>query len=287
MNLAEKHYSRFDVQTEIVDFCKNRWIAAHYLNPHGKLVFKRYLRGKPLKINNREDLSKLITRNDWILRSIYATSNLYAKIKDIEDVYTLSNVCRCNPVWDIDGDLSNWQATIEAAKVIGSFLNDRGIEKSIYFKWSGNGCHIHIHEEAFSDDILKKHHPLDLAYAIVEYVNSKTYQDLREIMRKGRIVVENKVDPTRVFTCPLSLHREINVVCVCFKQDVLSDFTPEWISPSNFQHDPNWREFVKGEADEIAEDAYRTVGGYPLKHRRRRRKTIPLDKQIMKWLQKD
>jgi len=287
LNLAEKHYSRFDVQTEIVDFCKNRWIAAHYLNPHGKLVFRRYLRGKPLKINNREDLSKLITRNDWILRSIYATSNLYAKIKDIEDVYTLSNVCRCNPVWDIDGDLSNWQATIEAAKVIGSFLNDRGIEKSIYFKWSGNGCHIHIHEEAFSDDILKKHHPLDLAYAIVEYVNSKTYQDLREIMRKGRIVVENKVDPTRVFTCPLSLHREINVVCVCFKQDVLSDFTPEWISPSNFQHDPDWREFVKGEADEIAEDAYRTVGGYPLKRRRRRRKTIPLDKQIMKWLQKD
>jgi len=41
---------------------------------------------------------------------------------------------------------------------------------------------------------------------------------------------------------------------------------------------------MRGEADEIAEDAYKMVGGYPLKRRRRGRRTIPLDKQIMKWL---
>ena len=287
MSLAKRHYSRVDVQKEIADFCKGRWVAAHYIDAEGRLVFRRYLRGKPLRINHVEGFSEIVNSEGGVLRSIYATSNVYLKIQNVEDVYTLSNISRCTPVWDIDGTLPNWRLTLEVAKAIGSFLNDRGIEKSLYFKWSGNGCHIHIHEEAFSDELLKKHHPLDLAYAIVEYVNSKMHQKLREILLKGRITVENKVDPTRVFTCPLSLHRELNVVCVCIKQKRLSEFTPEWIHPSSFRHDPSWREFVKGEADEIAEDAYKTVGGYPLMRRRRRRRTVPLDKQIVKWLQKD
>jgi len=259
----------------------------HYLNSEGRLVFRRYLRGKPLRIESLEGFSEIVNREGYVLRSIYATSNVYSKIRTIEDVYTLSNISRCSPVWDIDGALSNWRLTLEAAKIIGSFLNDRGIERSLYFKWSGNGCHVHIHEEAFSEDILKKHHPLDLAYAIVEYVNSKTHQNLREILLKGKITIENNIDPTRVFTCPLSLHRELNVVCVCIKQDSLSEFTPEWISPSSFRHDSSWRRFVKGEADEIAEEAYKTMGGYPLKLRRRRRRTMPLDKQIQKWLEID
>ncbi|RJS87316.1 hypothetical protein CW704_03225 [Candidatus Bathyarchaeota archaeon] len=287
MSLAEEHYSRVDVKKEIVDFCKGRWVAAHYIDSEGKLVFRRYLRRKPLRINSPEEFSRIINLRGNVLRSIYATANLYWKTESIEEVYDLSNIRRCSPVWDIDGTLSNWKATLEVAREIGAFLNDRGVEKSLFFKWSGNGCHIHIHEEAFSDDLLRRYHPLDLAYAIVEYVNSKTSQRVRETLLKGRITVENKVDPTRVFTCPLSLHRELNVVCICFKPTRLSEFTPEWIRPSSFQHDPSWREFVKGEADEIAEDAYKTVGGYPLRRRRRRRRTVPLDKQIVKWLQKD
>ena len=178
MNLSEKHYSRIDVQSEIVDYCRGRWVAAHYLKSEGRLVFRRYLRGKPLRIESLEGFSEIVNQDGYVLRSIYATSNVYSKIRTIEDVYTLSNIIRCSPVWDIDGALSNWRLTLEAAKIIGSFLNDRGIERSLYFKWSGNGCHVHIHEEAFSEDILKKHHPLDLAYAIVEYVNSKTHQNL-------------------------------------------------------------------------------------------------------------
>jgi len=286
LSLAKEHYSRLEVQKEIVDFCAGRWVAAHYVDPEGKLLFRRYLRGKPLKIINIEGFSRIVNLEGFTLRSIYATSNVYSRIKTVEDVYALSNIRRCNPVWDIDGTLSNWRLTIEVAKIIGSFLNDRGVEKSLYLKWSGNGCHIHVHEEAFSDDLLKKYHPLDLAYAIVEYVNGKMYQKSREILVKGKVKVENKVDPTRVFTCPLSLHRKLNVVCICIKQNRLSEFTPEWIHPSSFQHDPSWREFVKGEADEIAEDAYKTIGGYPLRRRRRRRKTVPLDKQIKKWLRK-
>jgi len=287
LSLAKEHYSRLDVQKEIVDFCKDRWVAAHYRDSEGKLVFRRYLHWKPLTINSIEDFSSIINLQKYFLRSIYATANVYWKTRSVEEVYALSNVRRCNPIWDIDGTLSNWKATLEVAKMIGSFLYDRGVEKSLYFKWSGNGCHIHIHEEAFSDDLLRRYHPLDLAYAIVEYVNSKTSQKLREILLKGRITVENKVDPTRVFTCPLSLHRELDVVCICIKPDKISEFSPKWIHPSSFRHDPSWREFVKGEADEIAENAYKTIGRYPLRRRRRRRRTVPLDKQIIKWLQKD
>jgi len=192
-----------------------------------------------------------------------------------------------HPTWDIDGILSNWNETITIAKEIVSFLDNRGIEKSIYLKWSGNGCHIHINEEAFSDALLKRHHPLDLAYAVVEYVNSKLSQKFRELSAQRGTVVENKMDPTRVFTSPLSLHRELDVVCICMKPDQLNDFSPQWISPSNFRHDTSWHEFLKGEADDLAKAAHRVVGGYPWRPRRRRRKSVPIDKEITKWLQKE
>jgi len=286
LSLAREHYSRLDVQKEIIDFCRSRWVAAHYIDSEGNMIFRRYSRGKPLRIDNIEDFSKIMTLKGYILRSIYATANVYWKSESIEEVYDLTNIRRCSAVWDIDGKLSKWRETLKVAEEIIAFLNDRGVEKSVFLKWSGNGCHIHIHEEAFSEDLLKKHHPLDIAYALVEYVNSKVLPGLREILMKEKIEVENRIDPTRVFTCPLSLHRELNVVCICFRSEDIEEFTPEWINPSRFRHDPSWRRFMRGEADEIAEDAYKTMGGYPLKRRRIRRKTMPLDKQIIKWLWK-
>ena len=286
MSLAREHYSRLDVQKEIIDFCRNRWAAAHYVDSEGNMIFRRYSRGKPLRIDNTEDFFKIMTLKGYVLRSIYATANVYWKSESIEEVYDLTNIRRCSAVWDIDGKLSKWRKTLKVAKEIIAFLNDRGVEKSVFLKWSGNGCHVHIHEEAFSEDLLKKHHPLDLAYALVEYVNSKVLPGLREILMKEKIEVENRIDPTRVFTCPLSLHRELDATCICFRSEDIEEFTPEWINPSSFRHDPSWRRFMRGEADEIAETAYKTIGGYPLKRRRIRRKTVPLDKQIIKWLWK-
>jgi len=284
LSLAREHYSRLDVQKEIIDFCRSRWVAAHYIDSEGNMIFRRYSRGKPLRIDNIEDFSKIMTLKGYVLRSIYATANVYWKSESIEEVYDLTNIRRCSAVWDIDGKLSKWRKTLKVAEEITAFLNDRGVEKSVFLKWSGNGCHIHIHEEAFSEDLLKKHHPLDIAYALVEYVNSKVLPGLREILMKEKIEVENRIDPTRVFTCPLSLHRELDVACICFRSEDIEEFTPEWINPSSFRHDPSWRRFIRGEADEIAEDAYKIVGGYPLKRGRRGRKTMPLDKQIIKWL---
>ena len=279
-----KHYSRPEVQREILDFCKGRWIALHCMDSSSNLIFRRYLKGKPLKIDGSETLIKL---NAYKLRSIYATANIYRRLRNIEDVYDQSNIAYCTPTWDIDNDLSNWRETVLVAKEIVHFLEKWGISESVYIKWSGNGCHIHINEKSISEDLLKKHSPLDLAYAIVEYVNSKLSLKLMELTSKGGVSVENKMDPTRVFTCPLSLHRKLNAVCICMKSGELENFTPEWIRPEAFKHNPKWRKFKEGEADELAKTAYETVGGYPLKFRRKRRKTKPLDKQILEWLRKD
>ena len=286
MTVAHQHYSRPEVQKEISEFCRDRWVAAHYIDPSSRLVFRRYVHGKPMTIRSPEILETLLELEGYYLRSIYATSNVYETLGDVEDVYDLSNIRFCTPVWDIDGELSRWRETISIAREIVSFLEERGVEKSTYVKWSGNGCHVHIHERAFSGNLLKRLHPLDVAYAVVEYVNSKLFPKLATLRLRGKTVVENKIDPTRVFTCPLSLHRRLDVVCVCIKPDRLDDFSPEWIQPLTFRHDPSWRESLEGEADGLAEDAYRTVGGYPFQPRRRRRRRIPLDEQIRRWLQR-
>lgn len=283
IDIVREHYLRGEVQREITDFCRGRWAAIHCLSPEGKLVLRRYISGKPIKVERSEDLEKL---SGYGMRSIYATANVYRRVEDKLDPYNYENIIHCTPTWDIDSDLSRWRDTIQVARKIIRFLGDWGIRESVYVKWSGNGCHIHINERSVSESLLEKYSPLDIAYAIVEYVNIKLAQDLIELCVKSEIKVENKIDPTRIFTCPLSLHRELDVVCVCVKPDDLDKFTPEWIDPNNYRHDTRWREFKEGEADRLAETAYRALGGYPLKSRRRR-KTRPLDEQIMKWLQRD
>lgn len=277
-----EHYLRREVQKEILDFCRGRWVALHHTLPDG-LIFRRYLRGRPIGVNSLKDL---IESNIRSLRSIYATANIYGKIRDSGDVYDYANIVYCTPTWDIDNDLSRWKETIMVAEEIIRFLREWGIRKSAYVKWSGNGCHVHINERGLSKRLLKRHHPLDLAYAIVEYVNSKLTLRFMELLPESQVKVENRMDPTRVFTCPLSLHRKLDVVCVCIKPEDLRNFTPKWVDPKDFRHDPDWREFEEGEVDDLAEAAYETIGGYPLKPRRRSRKTQPLDKQILKWLKK-
>lgn len=285
MKTLNEHYSRPDVQREILDFCKGRWVALHQLDSSGNLAFKRYTNeGKPIKIEGLKDLDRI---NNGALRSIYATANVYRSLQRVEDLYNQANIAYCTPTWDIDSELSNWKETIRVAKEIARFLSGWGIKKSIYIKWSGNGCHIHINERSISGSLLEKYNPLDLAYAIVEYVNSRLSSVFAEPLFSGKVTVENKIDLTRVFTCPLSLHRELDTVCVCLKAEDLEKFTPEWVNPQTFKHDPNWREFKEGETDELAEKAYKTIGGYMFKPRKKRRKTKPLDKQILEWLQKE
>lgn len=280
-----EYYSQPEVRKEILDFSKGRWMALHYTNSSGNLFFRRYLKGKPI---SAADLDSLVNQGDNMLRSIYATANVYNCIRNVEDVYDPSNILYCTPTWDIDSFLSKWRKTLNIAKKIIRFLNSWGVKKSVYIKWSGNGCHIHINEKSISEDLREKHNPLDLAYAIVEYVNSKLSLKPDYLLFE-KIKVENKMDPARVFTCPLSLHRKLNVACICMKPEEINEFTPKWINPQNFKHNSQWRDFEEGESDKLAKAAYAAVGGYPLKFRGRfkPRKTKPLDKQILEWLMKD
>ena len=288
-NLPLKHYSKPEVSREIIDFCRNRWVAVHCVHPSGKLIFRRYRdRVHPLKISSTLEFRSLIEGfQQCQVRSIYASIAVYRKLERVDDAYDLSLMASITPTWDIDSSLAYWREVVAIAREIISFLEKHGVASSVFIKWSGNGCHVHIHEGAFSSDILEKHHPLDLAYAIVEYTNLKLASKFVELSPNGKTVVENKIDPARVFTVPLSLHRELDVVCICMKPNHLDSFTPSWVDPENFKHDPSWRRFVEGEADELAEKAYETIGGYPiLKERRRKRKHPPLDEQIKKWLEK-
>ncbi|MEM2885340.1 MAG: hypothetical protein QXF24_04545, partial [Thermoproteota archaeon] len=161
--------------------------------------------------------------------------------------------------------------------------------KSAFVKWSGRGAHVHVHQDAISREALRGSSPLDVAYAVVEYVNRKLRQKFEELLAQSKAVdlrVENEMDPQRMFSCPLSLHREVNSVCVCIKPNELDDFSPEWSSIDGYKHDFGWIEHAVGEADGLAIKAIETVGGCPSTMKFRRRKHPPLDEQIMGWIER-
>jgi len=283
--MALEHYSRLDVQREIAEYCSGRWVALHCLGGSGKLVFRRYFRGKPIAVRGAADLTRLIEKLKTV-RSIYGSANKYHVVERVEDVFNSSNVRSCTPTWDVDGQILGWRKTVAVARELVCFLEGEGVQKSLFIKWSGNGCHVHINEGAFSEDMLSRAHPLDLAYAIVEYARMRVSPKILGDVNFEGVVVENRMDPGRVFTCPLSLHRKLDVVCVCLKPNQLDSFSIDWVHPSGFKHNGGWRDFRNGEADEIALKAYNEVGGYPLHRLGRTRRSKSLDRQIQEWLRK-
>jgi len=175
-----------EVQEEIVKFSRSRWVALHceFLNPQGYQVLLRYQRasGKakvPLTITEPKDIAKFVKRFERLKpRAFYASANVYKELTRPEHVKSLENIAYCTPTWDIDNTPEKWEATIAVAKEIVDFLNQEGVSESVFLKWSGKGAHVHIHEKAFSEDLLKKVNPLDFAYAVVEYVNRRLIERL-------------------------------------------------------------------------------------------------------------
>lgn len=279
--LETEHYLDPAVRVEIAKFSAGRWAAVF---GRGKLV--RYERGRPLTIRSEGDVARFARKLS--ARTFYATANVYAKLELKEDVAVEGNIVACAPTWDIDNRLEKWRATVAVAAAIVEFLREQGIEKSVFVKWSGEGCHVHVHELSISEELRKRRNPLDLAYAVVEYVNAKLEHRFLEIAEKYGAVelkVENKLDIQRLFTCPLSLHRELDRVCVCVKPDELTEFDISWTEPDSFVHYGSWDRYEEGEADELCERALEVVGPRP-PTKRRRRKHPPLDEQIRKWLER-
>jgi DNA primase catalytic subunit len=226
-------------------------------------------------------------------RTFYATINAYKKIESIEDVRNPFNIEFSTPTFDIDNSIEKWEATIAIAESILEFLEKNGVEKSIILKWSGNGMHIHLNPYSISFDLLKKlnSNPIDIAFAIVEYVNAKLNEKLIEIKKKyccEKLKLENKIDQQRLFTCPLSLHRKLNFVCICIHKDDLKNFDPSWINVKGYRHYKAWDSYELGEADELAEKSYLEVGGYPYQFKASlRKKKKSISEEIIELIQRN
>jgi len=291
--LILQHYSDVRVQREIAEYSAGRWIALHceQTDEKGRKILVRYWRGRrPLSLGEPADLPRLLEAYRRLKpRSIHATANLYGKLESVEDVAFIGNIAACTPTWDVDNRLEDWEATREASKQIVQFLSENGVSESVYVKFSGRGAHVQVHPYAFSARLRSKINPLDLAYALVEYVRGKLQPRFVEIALKFKaegLRVDNEMDFQRLFVCPLSVHRELDTVAVCLNPEELDDFTPEEARLGRVTHHwEGWRNYREGEADELAVKAYSLVGGYPGTYGRpRRRKHPPLEKQIWRFV---
>jgi len=286
--LEQEYYSKREVLDEIARFAKNRWVGVHCIerDSKGNRIMVRYVDKKPIVVSSSHDLLSLMRRlGKKGLRSIYATAAVYSKLSSADDVKSLSNMILYTPTWDVDNEFKSWRSTIKACMEIVEALKEEGVEKSVFVKWSGDGAHVHLHERSISGRSLRGRTPLDVAYAIVEYIRMKVEPRIQEIAIADEcsVKVENKIDRQRMFTCPLSLHRDHDRVCVCIRPSNLHHFDPSWVDPQSYVHDKGWTSYEEGEADELAEKAIGVVGGFPL-GRTKRRKHPPLDEVIAKWL---
>ena len=257
-----KHYSREDVGKEIFEFSSNRWAALEG-SYEGKRIFVRYLKGIPLKIESEKMPEDLVKRYRGInARTFYATINVYGKLTDRRSTEDMENVSYATPFFDIDGSYEGWKKIVESASLIAEFLERKGIRKGIYVLWSGEGAHVRINERSFSRDLLSKRHPLEVAKAIVDYTLNQLGDKLNDFSKEHGIKVENLVDPKRVFTVPLSLHRKRDAVAVCMRPDELASFEIDWTDPSSFKHEYGaWKLFDEGEGDELAREALEKASG--------------------------
>ncbi|MEM2920976.1 MAG: hypothetical protein QXF26_01505 [Candidatus Bathyarchaeia archaeon] len=287
--LVNRHYSDPKVRLEIATFSQSRWVGIHCTvkTRLGRPILLRYFRGRPMRIQGEEDVGRLLNAFRGLgPRTFYGTANVYVKLENPEDVSSIDNVVSCTPTWDIDNSPEAWKATVEAAKEIVSFLESEGVTQSIYVKWSGRGCHVHIHDKAFSREMRKRISPLDIGYAVVGYVIMKLdgkFSNIRSSFPGSLLRVDNEMDIQRLFTCPLSLHKELDRVCVCIGLNELDEFIPEWTTVGTYRHYDGWNRWYEGEADALAEKACNVVGSYPSRSSHRRRNP-PVDEQISRWV---
>ncbi len=260
------HYSDKRVQEELAAFLCGRWAA---VEGEGRR-WARWWHGKPLSICKPGDVIRALHEFSAIKpRSFYGTIEVFERLEsssDVEEGYE-GNVRAVTVFIDIDIiDESRvndaWRYVTEAARRMVEWLEERGVSKSVYLVWSGAGMHLRIHEAAFDYESLNAH-PLDVAFAVAEYLLESLEPRLWEVIVSsgGLVKIENLVAPKRVFTAPLSLHRRLDSVAVALKPDKLDEFTPEWATPGRYRHDPSaWREYVKGEANALAEEALKRIG---------------------------
>jgi hypothetical protein len=257
-----KHYSNPIVKETVFEFCKNRWVALEGGVESGR-IFVRYVAGKPLKLDSPNDLLNLLVKYKSLgVRTVYASIAQYGVLGSADDVNNPLNIVSATPFWDIDVEgLENWRLAIEVAKIIVEFLERSGVSKSVYIVWSGEGAHVRLHEKAIPPEAYSTYNPVDVAYAIVEYVLEGVKDRIEEIVKKsgGKVKVENLIDMKRVFTVPLSLHRKHDLVAVVIDPRNLDSFDISWANPTNFRSDDSWRYYSPDEAENIVKEALKLL----------------------------
>ncbi|MEM3636287.1 MAG: hypothetical protein QW260_01925 [Thermoproteota archaeon] len=271
-----EHYSKKEVKEEILSFSKSRWVAIHCQKKDKKnrnLMFRYEKDGHPLVVEDANDVEAIVkSLKIFSPRTFYSSVLRFNRILLEDDVKNLSNAIAAMPTWDIDLEKGDWKLAIVAAKLILKTLESENISKSIILKWSGKGMHVHINDNAFSSEIYEKIHPLDLAYSFTEFVIRKIKRDL-----PGGVRVDNEIDPQRVFTAPLSLHRNLDRVAVVIERNSLDSFNLSWVSVDGYIHFNGWKTFEKGEADDLAKKAFSEIGGYPSQRKIVSRKDLGKD----------
>jgi hypothetical protein len=285
-NVTE-YYRNHKVRNEIATFCKQRWVAIHCekKSPQGLPYLVRYKgwreRKVPLTIQGEADVTKLLGMLRKLSpRTFYGTVNEFIKLEKPDDMDDQDNIARCTPIWDIDNQIDDWRTTIEVARLIVEFLEENGVKKSVFVKWSGNGAHVHLNPSAFSEELIARIGPINVAFATVQFVIISLKPQFRKLVESTgskELGVENKIDPKRIFTAPLSLHRNLFRTCICLSPQELDDFDIAWTNPQSFKHNENWKKSAVGEADNLAEIAYAKIGPCPYTGRLQQRKLPRVD----------
>jgi len=274
-----KYYSNSYVQQEIADFAKNRWIAIHceVKTKDNRSVLVRYMNTKPITIRRTSDVIDIIKHFSYLRpRTIYASASVYRVLENKSHALDYwNNVAARTPTWDIDSTIDRWKETLKVARIIINALESEGVSESVYLVWSGNGVHVRVHENAFSQELYSKINPINIGYAVVQYIINKVQGAINKLSHNMNSVitpikVENLMDPQRVFTAPLSIHRTLDVATIAFKPEELSDFDISWTNPEKPRSNKKWRKYVSGEGDALAEKAFAEIGGYILKRKAKR-----------------
>ncbi len=279
------HYLQSEVREEIFEFLKGRWVA---IEGDGKRWI-RWWGNKPLTLKDPSDIINIFKENTYLRpRSIYGTIEIFERLEskeDVDDRYDF-NVIKVTPFIDIDIIDESlveraWIYVIEVAKTIVNYLCDEeNVCKSVYVLWTGAGAHVRINENSFSQDLLTEDHPINIAFAVVEYVLRRTLDKVKQILKEsnGVVKVENIVSQKRVFTAPLSIHRKLDRVAIALSLEDLDMFTLSWTEVNFYKHNIRaWREFEIGEADELARKALKMLRGD-----KRRTKV-----ELAKWTKKE
>lgn len=280
--LPLEHYGKPEVKREIADYCRNKWVAIHCeeIGENGTRLMIRYDKNKPLTISSESEVIELINRyKKYRPRAFYATVHTYSRLRVREDLLDRSNILYSSPVWDIDSRDGDWKKVIRKAQEIVSLLDKFGVAKSVFIKWSGRGAHVQINPFCFSTEIRRTIEPIDIAYSATSFITNR-------LETLNGLIVESRIDIQRVFTSPLSLHRTLDRVAVCFPPEKLDEFEISWTDPKSYVHFPDsWRRFSEGEGDDFAEKAFASTGPY-VAGRYRRKKHKPLDTEILKMIEK-